>query len=94
MPPRCALVILNEVKNQVISNTRFESPCSTKEERYRFSPLWSNGPRLHGGNPIGFVTASRGGVYIESKCSGQLQRRDSSLSLRMTDKNVSVSTPR
>jgi len=28
-------------------------------------PLWSNGPRLHGGNPIGFVPAARGGVYIE-----------------------------
>ncbi len=26
------------------------------------SPLWSNGFRLHGGNPIGFVPASRGGV--------------------------------
>ena len=101
--------------NQVISNTGFESPCSTKGESYRFSPLWSeaprapargflirmaelfvafsppslrlrraffafhprpsgrgilakesNGPRLHGGNPIGFVPASRGGVAIES----------------------------
>ncbi len=29
-------------------------------------PLWSNGPLLHGGNPIGFVPASRGGVYIKS----------------------------
>ncbi len=42
-------------------------------------PLWSNGPRLHEGNPIGpstllrmvslsnhFVPASRGGVYIKS----------------------------
>jgi hypothetical protein len=27
--------------------------------------LWSNGPRLHGGNLIGFVPTSRGGVYIE-----------------------------
>jgi hypothetical protein len=36
-------------------------------ESYRFSPLWSNGPRLHGGNPIGFVPASRVGVYIKSK---------------------------
>ncbi len=66
--------------NQVISNTGFESSCSIKGESYRFSPLWSNGPRLHGGNPIGpstllrmvslsnyFVLAStRGGVYIES----------------------------
>ncbi len=64
---------------QVISNTGFESPCSTNGESCRFSPLWSNGPRLHGGNPIGpstllrmvslsnhFVPASRGGVYIES----------------------------
>jgi hypothetical protein len=25
--------------NQVISNTGFESPCSTKEESFRFSPL-------------------------------------------------------
>ncbi len=39
VPPRCALVILNEVKNQVISNTGFESPCSTKGENCRFSPL-------------------------------------------------------
>ncbi len=30
-------------------------------------PLWSNGPQLHGGNPLGFVPASRGRVYIESK---------------------------
>ncbi|MEE9550938.1 MAG: hypothetical protein V3W08_11145, partial [Candidatus Binatia bacterium] len=52
--------------NQVISNTGFESPCSTKGESFRFSPLWSNGPRLHGGNPIGFVPASRGGAYIKS----------------------------
>ncbi len=51
--------------NRVISNTGFESPCSTKGESCCFSPLWSNGPRLHGGNPIGFVPASRGGVYIE-----------------------------
>ncbi len=29
-------------------------------------PLWSNGPQLHGGNPIGFVPASKAGVYIES----------------------------
>ncbi len=42
-------------------------PCSTKGESCRFSPLWSNGPRLPFGNPIGFVPASRGGVYIESK---------------------------
>ncbi len=35
-------------------------------ESCRFSPLWSKGPRLHGGNPIGYVPASRGGVYIES----------------------------
>jgi len=48
--------------SQVISNTGFEYPCSTKWESCRFSPLWSNGPRLHGGNPIGFVPASRGGV--------------------------------
>jgi len=101
--------------NQVISNTGYESPCSTKGKSCRFSPLWSkgphapargfllrmaelsvafsppslrllrafiaipprpsgrgilakesNGPLLHGGNPIGFVPASRGGVYIES----------------------------
>ncbi len=44
----------------------FESPCSTNGESCRFSPLWSNGLRLHGGNPIGFVPASRGRVYIES----------------------------
>ncbi len=50
---------------QVISITGFESPCSTTGESCRFSPLWCNGPRLHGGNPIGFVPASRGGVYIE-----------------------------
>jgi len=43
--------------NQVISNTGFESPCSTKGESCRFSPLEI---------PIGFVPASRGGVYIES----------------------------
>ena len=54
-----------EADNQVISDTGFESPCPTKGESYRFSPLWSNGPRLHGGNPIGFVPASRGGVYIQ-----------------------------
>jgi len=53
--------------NQVISTTGFESPCLTKGESCRFSPLWSNGPQLHGGNPIGFVPASRGGVYIKSK---------------------------
>ncbi len=53
--------------NQVISNTGFESPCSTKGKSCRFSPpLWSNGSRLRGGNPIDFVPASRGGVYIES----------------------------
>ncbi len=56
--------------SQVISNTGFEFPCSTNGESYRFSPLWSNGPRLHGGNPIGFVPASRGGIYIESKPLG------------------------
>ncbi len=57
----------NRNPNQIISNTGFESPCSTNGASCRFSPLWSNGPRLHGGNPIGFVPASRGGVYIESK---------------------------
>ncbi len=31
--------------NQVIPNTGFESPCSTKEESCRFSPLWSEAPR-------------------------------------------------
>ncbi len=56
----------NRNPNQIISNTGFESPCSTNGASCRFSPLWSNGPRLHGGNPIGFVPASRGGVYIES----------------------------
>jgi hypothetical protein len=60
-----AFPVVNSSINQVISNTGFESPCSTKEESCRFSPLWSNGPRLHGGNPIGFVPASRSGVYIE-----------------------------
>ncbi|MEE8074735.1 MAG: hypothetical protein V3T60_03825, partial [Candidatus Binatia bacterium] len=44
--------------------TGFESPCSTNGASCRFSPLWSNGPRLHGGNPIGFVPASRGGVTL------------------------------
>ncbi|MFB3121789.1 MAG: hypothetical protein ACE10H_06335, partial [Candidatus Binatia bacterium] len=52
------------------------TPRSTKGKSYRFFPLWSHGPRLHGGNPIGpstllrmvslsnhFVPASRGGVY-------------------------------
>ncbi len=58
-------------KNQVISNTGFESPCSTKGESCRFSPLWSNGPQLHGGNPIGFVPASRGGFYIKSKANSK-----------------------
>jgi hypothetical protein len=53
-------------KIQVISNTGVKSPCSTKGESYRFSPRWSNGPQLHGGNPIGFVPAPRGGVYIKS----------------------------
>jgi len=52
-----------KTKNQVISNTGFESPWLTKGESCHFFPLWSNGPQLHGGNSIGFVPASRGGVY-------------------------------
>jgi hypothetical protein len=42
---------------QILSNTGFESPCSTKEGELPLLPF---------GNPIGFVPASRGGVYIES----------------------------
>ena len=38
--------------NQVISNTGFESPCSTKGESYRFSPL----------ETLGFVPAASRGV--------------------------------
>ena len=34
-----------ELWNQVISNSRFESPCSTKGENCRFSPLWSEAHR-------------------------------------------------
>ncbi len=45
----------NRNPNQIISNTGFESLCSTNGASCRFSPLWSNGPRLHGGNPIGLV---------------------------------------
>ena len=58
-------VFRDTVSHQVISNTGFKSPCLTKGESYRISPLWSNGPQLHGGTPIGFVPASKGGVYIE-----------------------------
>jgi hypothetical protein len=54
-----------KLRNQVISNTGFESPCLTKGKSCRVSPLWSNGPQLHGGIPIGFLPASRGGVYIK-----------------------------
>jgi hypothetical protein len=32
---------------------------------YRFSPLWSNGPQLHGGNPIGNVPAPSRGIIIK-----------------------------
>jgi hypothetical protein len=32
---------------------------------YRFSPLWSNGSQLHGGNPIGNVPAPSRGVVIK-----------------------------
>jgi hypothetical protein len=58
--------MVDYVIDQVISNTGFESPCSTNEESCRFSPQWSNGPRLHGGNPIGLVPASRGGIARNS----------------------------
>ncbi len=30
---------MRRTQNQVISNTGFESPCSTKGESFRFSPL-------------------------------------------------------
>jgi hypothetical protein len=45
--------------NQIISNTGFESPCSTKGGELPLLPF---------GYSIGFVPASRGGVYIKSNC--------------------------
>ena len=42
----------------------FHTPWSTKGKSCRFSPLWSNGPRLHGGNPIGAVPAASRGVSL------------------------------
>jgi hypothetical protein len=84
--------------NQVISNVGFESPRSTKGESCRFSPLWSNGPQLHGGNPIGpstllrmvslsnhFVAASRGGIYIKLKGKVESQDIGEVLELMETD---------
>jgi len=51
--------------NQVISHTGFESPCSAQgtiqETIYEVGEL----PLLHFGYPIGFVPASRDGVYIQ-----------------------------
>ena len=38
--PPCGVMDRNSTGNQVISNTGFESPCSTKGKSYRFSPLW------------------------------------------------------
>ncbi len=38
---------------------------NSTRKSYRFSPLWSNEPRLHGGTPISFTpAASRGGYPI------------------------------
>jgi len=74
--------------NQVISHTGFDSPCATNGGSFRIYPRWSNGPRLHGGTPIGFVPASMGVVYIESILSSLLMfhpmmlRRSSILSFK------------
>ncbi len=77
------LSVIASPKNQVRSNTGFESPCSTNGESCRFSPLWSNGPRLHGGNPIGFLPASRGGVYNKSKLGRSAQALNEALKRRL-----------
>ncbi len=54
-----------EFNNLIISTTGFQIPWLTKGKSYRFSPLWSNGPRLHGGNLIGKVSAASHGIIIK-----------------------------
>ena len=49
--------------NQVISNTGFESPHG---DSFPVFDQMGELPLLPFGNPIGFVPASRGGVYIKS----------------------------
>ena len=39
-----------------------QTPWLTIGKSYRFSPPVGNGPRLHGGNPIGNVPAADSGV--------------------------------
>ena len=64
-----------QIANQILSTTGYETQCSTKGESYRFSPLWSNGPRLHEGKP--HLPAQAGRSYARGKPRGILRMKKS-----------------